>query len=218
MSFRRTSNTRTSALETLLAFDVKDLYPTESDILYALERQKTRIITRTTRGVDAENVPFAPYNNTRPYYYYPNGPVGAKHTEQSLKRAQGKVKRTATRLGRTKRAITRSGLGLRFPSYAAFKLTYLGRSNVDLTGPRAPHMLQSIVTQADGSSGTIGIYGQPGIRAAAHNDGLGHQPRRRFFESTDKDNLAFADDIKTRVTRRISDKYGIPSLFERTAA
>jgi hypothetical protein len=35
--------------------------PTAGDCLYAAERQRARIITRTGRGIDAEGRPFAPY-------------------------------------------------------------------------------------------------------------------------------------------------------------
>jgi len=236
MFFRRTSNISSSAQNVLLSFDVKDAYPTQGDMLYALERQKTRILTRTERGVDFEERSFAPYNSTRPYYYYPNGPVGRQRSAAEKSRAKAGVKRYATKLGRTKGAISRSGLGLRFPSYADFKFTYLGRQNVDLTGPRAPHMLQTIVTEAGGStffqsvrptlnafpnqalSGSIGIYGEPGIRAAAHNQGTRHLPQRQFFASSDKDNTAFGNDIKTRVKDRLNAKYGFRDFYEPTAA
>jgi hypothetical protein len=236
MSFRRTSNTSDAEIKLYLSFDIKDVYPTEGDMLYALERQKTRILTRTARGVDFQERTFAPYNTTRPYYYYPSGPVGRIRSTGEKSRAKAGVKRFAGKLGRTKSAISRSGLGLKFPSYAAFKFDYLGRQNVDLTGPRAPHMLQSIVSEAGGSTffqsvnpglnafpnqaltGSIGIYGDPGIRAGAHNEGTRYLPQRQFFASSDKDNTAFGNDLKTRVQNRLNVKYGSRSFYEPTAA
>jgi hypothetical protein len=38
------------------------LVPAESALLYALERQKTRILLRTAAGVDADGAPFVPYS------------------------------------------------------------------------------------------------------------------------------------------------------------
>jgi hypothetical protein len=223
--------TRTGNLDQLSKLDVKDILPTEGDLLYGLQRQKSRILSRTERGVDANGRPLAAYSTKRPYYYYPNGPVGRSRTTDRLKRDQAGVKRFASKVGRTSRAVTRSGLGLRFPSYAAFKLTYLGRSNVDLTGPRAPHMLQAIQTTVGNSQvtgdervglndrttpafeGSIGIYGEPGKRAYYNNTGTTRGlPQRQFFASTNDDTHRFGDDLKQRVKDRLRQKFGFADM------
>jgi hypothetical protein len=95
--------TRTGNLDQLARLDVKDILPTEGDLLYGLQRQKSRILSRTERGVDANGRPFAPYSTRRPYYYYPNGPVGRARTKDRLKRDQAGVKRFASKVGRTSR-------------------------------------------------------------------------------------------------------------------
>lgn len=177
----------------------------------ALQHQRSRILQRTSAGVDFELRPFAPYNRTRPYYYYPNGRVGRNRSKDQLKRDQAAVRRFANKVGRTKGAITRSRLGLKFPSYAAFKLTYLGRGNVDLYGPRAPHMLQAMqIRSENGREGTLGIYGHEALRA----NGIGGDirpkgmPRRQFFAASESDEAAMAESIRQRIQRRIDKLVG----------
>jgi hypothetical protein len=195
-------------VKNLLNASAAELLPSEADLLYAIERQKSRILQRTERGVDVEERPFAPYSTKGPYYYYPNGPVGKSRSSSELKRHRSAVKRTGGKGGHS--SVTRSGLGLRFESYAAFKYDYLGRTNVDLTGPRAPHMLQAIVTEAEsGLKGSMGIYGDPGKRAAGHNEGFGHLPQREFFAVSAKDKQALAEDLGTRIRDRLKREFGV---------
>lgn len=200
----------------------KAIQPTTGDLLEVLARQQSRILERTERGLDYQGRPFAAYSSRGPYYYYPSGPVGQTRTAQARKNGKAGVARMARLgLGGTR---TRSGFGLRFSSYRAFKLGYLGRSNVDLRGARAPHMLQQIVMQvgsvrvAPGSQtgalgpsdrpqpatrGTLGIYGEAGARAAGHNEGTRRLPQRRFFDMSDKDIDDAAELLLDRATARL---------------
>ena len=125
---------------------------------------------------------------------------------------------------------TRDGQGIKFENYGAFKAS-LGRAGVDLQGPRAPHMLQSIVVgttfervSAIGPGGNepryglndrpqpadtvvIGIYGDEAGRATAHN--TGENPRwksrhqRRFLGASPSDVTAMVNDIAGRIKSRI---------------
>jgi hypothetical protein len=195
---------------------------TEGDMLYALQRQRAKILRNTEAGLDVEGKAFAPYSTKRPYYWYPAGKVGKKRDEAEMKREKSNVGRAAKKLGGTK---SRSGLGVRFESYDAFKRKGLGRSNVDLRGPRAPHMLQEIVTKTGGvalaanqqtaaglydnlapvKSGTIGIYGDAAKRASGHNSEAGRPkglPRRWFLGASAEDEKRFAGDIEKRAGER----------------
>lgn len=209
---------------------IEDFEPTEGDCLLAAQVQRSRLLRRTENGVDFAGRPFAGYNKTRVFYYYPNGAVGKERSKVELTRAKAGVRRFANKVGRTKGAITRSRLGIRFNSYDDYKHTYLGRSNVDLRGPRAPHMLQQLVCRAGGvelgvddnsSSGidsndtpqnefTLGIYGDASSRAAGINSerrppGM---PRRQFLGSTEEDNRYLSDLIAGRARARVAKRLG----------
>lgn len=174
--------------------------PTHEDLLYAGQRQITRILERTARGVDVNGRPFAPYSKNGPYYYNPNGRLGPagraklseKQQKDSAKRMQGKIGGSLSRTGRT----------VKFPSYAAFK-QWLGRSGVDLTGPRAPHMLQALTAKASGVDVTLGIYGTAAARATGHNFGARHLPQRRFFGASADDAKQMVKDIYVRIKARL---------------
>ncbi len=45
-----------------LELNLDDALPTEGDILFAMQRQRTRIVQRMDRGIDADGQPFAPYS------------------------------------------------------------------------------------------------------------------------------------------------------------
>lgn len=139
--------------------------PTEGDAIYSAQRQRTRILDRTARGIDVDGTPFAPYSTNGPYYYYPNGRVG--NAKFGAKQNKAAADRLIKKLGNSPRSTvmsapkigslfgidyagedigyqkTRDGQGIKFASYAAFKAA-LARTGVDLRGPRAPHMLQAI--------------------------------------------------------------------------
>jgi hypothetical protein len=191
----------------------RNAQPTEGDALYASQRQRTRILRRTARGVDVDEIPFAPYSENGPYYYYPNGRVGNKKTGQ--KKNHEAAKRLSKKIGGT---VTRNGI--KFESYAAFKAA-MGRGDVDLRGPRAPHMLQAIAVKTGSSSNladeeveltdkpnvvdeaVIGIYGKEAERASGHNQGGRHLPKRRFFGASAADVVAMIQDVTSRVVARL---------------
>lgn len=196
-----------------------DFFPTEGDLLLAGQTERSRILARTEAGVDVDGSPFAPYNNSRPYYFYPSGPVGKERAGNQLRNAKSGVKRFAKKVGRTKSAVTGSGLGLRFDSYRAFKETYLERQNVDLRGPRAPHMLQEMLIKAGGAVGgfedqrigiddrtspatnfTLGIYGSAAARA------IGNNQHRHFFGSNAEDHARLVSLIVNRAAERVRKK------------
>lgn len=208
---------------------IEDFHPTEGDCILAAQTQRSRLLRRTESGVDYAGRQFAGYNKTRPFYYYPNGPVGKERSKVELTRSKAGVKRFARKVGRTKGAVTRSGLGLRFDSYDSFKRTYLGREGVDLRGPRAPHMLQRMICRAGGlesgerniettstapgSEFAIGIYDNEasaraaGINSESRPKGM---PRRQFLGSTEEDNRYLTDLIagraRVRAIKKLSGK------------
>lgn len=189
---------------------------TIGDALYAGQRQRSRILERTARHIDAEGRPFAQYSSKRPYYYYPTGKV--RRAGLSIKQRQAQSGRMARQLGAAK-----TRLGIKFPGgYREFKLQGLGRSGVDLRGPRQPHMLASMllkvgaVTDRGGLAlASVGAYGQPAneirlgfygeeaIRAKGNNEGAGRLPRRRFFAASRQDIQFMQQDIGSRIAARI---------------
>lgn len=204
---------------------IEDFEPTEGDCILGAQVQRSRLLRRTERGVDYAGRQFADYNKTRVFYYYPNGPVGKSRSKTERTSAKAGVRRFANKLGRTKSAITRSGLGIRFDSYDSFKRTYLGRDNVDLRGARAPHMLQRMVCRAGGiESGendvetsstsaanefSIGIYDSDAAKRAAGINGEDRpkgMPRRQFLGSTEEDNRYLSDLIAGRARARAAKK------------
>lgn len=180
--------------------------PTKGEVLFALERQKTRILERTARGVDFENRPFAPYSTKGPYYYTPSSAGKGDHADHT--RRMRSRDRFAKKLGISKPTV--KGFAIRFDSYAAFK-SALGRAGgVDLTGVSAPHMLQAIIAKVTGDggsgefSGTLGIYGDEALRASGHNQGNPARglPQRRFFDSSKQDIEDFYADLDDRRAAR----------------
>ena len=218
----------------------KGAVPSEGDALYAAQRQRTRIIERTLAGRDVDGAAFEPYSTDGPYYYYPNGRVGKNKIESHKNRAA--VNRFLKKLNKASdiRSVfeslddepythsgrkTRNGEGIRFDSYADFKKS-LGRSGVDLLGPRAPHMLQAIAvgtgfgrihgdeTPASVFSNpepakdvVIGIYGQEQGRAEGHNTGVNpkwkRKHQRKFFGASADDIQQMVSDITTRILQRV---------------
>jgi hypothetical protein len=183
--------------------------PNEGDLLYAGQRQRARILERTAHGVDVDNVPFVPYSTRGPYYYKPHGRLGASVPLDVERRSAKRMLRTiapamtdrqreeaGVRLSRTGRSIVfRDG-------YAGFK-RWLGRTTVDLRGPRAPHMLQGITVKVPAErSILLGIYGPAADRATGHNIGAGHLPRRRFFSASHADLKAMLEDMRVRMRAR----------------
>jgi hypothetical protein len=192
----------------------EDMKVQQADLSYALERQKTRILDRTTiQGVDCDGTLFAPYSTKGPYYYYPGGPGAGRTVKQRksavnrlLKRTGGIAEMRSEYLGSSSigGVKTRSGLGIRFESYADFKAS-LGRRGVDLTGPRAPHMLQTMMVHLTGpGEGAIGIYDpEKAAIAEGHQNGAAHLPRRAFIGAGERDIEAIATDLVERITARL---------------
>lgn len=175
---------------------------TAGDLLYAGEREKTRILNRTARGLDFLNRPFAPYSRKGPYYYYPQG-KGYRAERLAI------TARFQSRLGGG--ILTKSGLGIKFESYDAFKKG-LGRMNVDLTGPRAPHMLQALAVQVQENRLLIGIWGPEEKKAEGHNEGIrGRLPQRRFLDLSTQDLALIGQDIAMSMSLRLSREQ--PALF-----
>jgi hypothetical protein len=197
--------------------------PLASDMLLVMNQQKTRILDRTARGVDVNEQAFAPYSEKGPYYYYPSGPVheGAQRSFNFSLSAYRK--RRATAAANFARAVKnrkgqrglfegnvgrrRGSVGVRFDSYGAFKRS-LGRSVVDLMGPKAPHMLQAIVVRTfGGGEGAIGIYGPEADRAEGHNLGVprNHLPQRYWFGVSDSDETAMNEELADLTAARIRE-------------
>lgn len=193
--------------------------PDETDLAFALEQQRTRILERTARGVDFEEKPFAPYSANGPYYYYPSTQRGRSFfpAERALRaiwagrstfRAEyfkvldAAAKRFARKT--TPNGGTTKGSAVKYESYAAFKAA-LGRKTVDLTGPRAPHMLQALLVRVHGAlEGAIGIYGHEAVRASGHHDGNPKTklPRRRFLGASEADKTLMVAAIAERAAAR----------------
>jgi hypothetical protein len=166
----------------------------EVDLLYAGQRQIERILDRTARGQDSEGSQFTPYKKSkRPYYYYPTSTSGLPRDRAAI------TKRYQVRMGGT---VTRSGTGIRFDSYGDMKRS-LGRAGVDLTGVRAPHMLQALVATVTDNTIWIGIYGAEAARAEGHNEGTQNLPRRHFLDVNDEDVRMIGEDIAALMGQRI---------------
>lgn len=177
----------------------------EKDLLFAAERQKARIIDRTAKGLDFEGKAFAPYKDTgRPYYYYAQSGGSANARIRAATRLHGTLGRS---YGAT---LTKSRKGIKFPNYAAFK-RWLGRkgSTVDLTGPRAPHMMQSLVATVKPTGLgmfriVIGIYDEEKARIAeGHNKGVpGRLPKREFMGFSREDVKEIRSDVIDHILAR----------------
>lgn len=201
----------------------KAAQPTAGDLLYAGQRERTRILNRTTKlGVDVDGVTFQHYNTTRPYYDYPGGRVG-KTTTQRIASRNRDFRSVVNRedilhsVGRLHGAgAKKTRLGIRYDSYQAYKFQGLGRAVVDLMGRNA-RMVRAVLVkvgaiqaQADivvgptaypqpATSVTIGLYGEEAIRGSAHNEGVpGRLPRRHWFGANPQDLRAMEREILER--------------------
>jgi len=189
-----------------------------------------KILERTARGVDVDGREFAPYSGKGPYYYCPAGQAGRQFGESKkdqIVREQRAAKRLHAKLRNKSGAkeagphLSRTGRSLVFPGgYRQFK-EYLGRTTVDLTGPRAPHMLQSMrvrcnqQTDADAPVGqddhlepcdnfAVGIYDGMAARASGHQDGNNaNLPQRRFIGASKEDISEMTEILAARMRGRI---------------
>jgi len=111
------------------------------------------------------------------------------------------------------RIISRTGRGIdvKGQAFAAYSDRYKKRKEksgrnsgiVDLTW--SGRMLKALVTRnVTAKSFIIGIYGEEGTRATAHNQGGGHMPVRKFFPTRqDQDIAAINEDLRTRRNARL---------------
>jgi len=189
----------------------KALKPTADDLVYAGQRQRTRILERTARGVDVDEKPFRLYSDRGPYYYNPNGRLSAALRGRiSEGQQKGAARRFLTKIAtREERGrsgaprLSRTGRTIRFDSYGDFK-HWLGRTTVDLRGPRAPHMLQAITVKTNGDAELVlGIYGEPAERATGHNVGTRRLPQRKFFGASAEDAKRMIRDLYERIKGRL---------------
>ena len=199
------------------------MHPTEGDLLGAGMSQRTRILQRTANHVDVDGAPFAPYADNGPYYYRPwdRPGLGGKGKSLEVRRAalhfkkrEDATERFFRRIGGDVRtgelkvkgdllaSLHKSGDTIKFESYAAFKRS-LGRSGIDLIGPRAPHMMQAIEVKAASNELTLGIYGEKAAIATAHNTGTGKLPRRRFFGASNDDAKKMLAEIFAHMKARL---------------
>lgn len=182
---------------------------TARDVQYGADRQRARMLQRTEqKGVDVNGTPFKPYSEKGPYYYNPNakdqaevlgagavGRIAAKKStirREATFRQKAAVNRLATKTGAAKSSTGRT---LKFDSYADFKRS-LGRTVVDLRGPRAPHMLQAVTAKVQHAARQfiIGVYGRKAALARAHNAGDG-VPKRRWFAASREEMKQIGKDI-----------------------
>lgn len=186
--------------------------PTVGDALFAGQMQRTLILDRTSRGLDSEGIPFAPYAENHPYTLYPNR--GGSPAARS--KAAGRVARIT--------GGKRTPFGVRYPSYGAAKRAF-GRTTVDLLGlENHTHMLNTIVvkcgSEALGQNDTqpaaiantspaeelrIGFYGPEAARAQGNNEGVPSRklPRRHFFDSSESERQMMLDAMGKRIQERV---------------
>lgn len=226
MASSATIKTSTGGDPVVLMADLTSrMLPDEQDIALALENQRTRILERTAQGLDAEGKPFAPYSDRGPFYYYPSTQRGrsfrpsqkvlgkiwdGKSTfgREYFKVLRASAKRMAAKIGFEGQQTP--GGGLKFASYKEFKDS-IGRTVVDLTGPRAPHMLQAMVVRVRSAlEGAIGVYGPEAARASGHHEGNPkvNLPRRRFLGASEADQAAMVADMAERAAERARERLG----------
>lgn len=193
----------------------KATQPTKADMLMVGNYFKAQSLDRTSRGLDADGKPFAPYSEKRPYYWNPysgDKKQAGTWTKQNqsvnrmIKKLGGSSKTGIIRGSTGKAVAQRSGTGtsIKFASYAAFKRT-LGRAGVDLMGPRAPHMMQALTVRvADGGKGVVlGVYGEAAGRAKGHQYGVpGKLPQRKFIGATEEDRAAVMKMLSANIRGR----------------
>jgi hypothetical protein len=194
--------------------------PTRALALALCKGQRTRILKRTARGQDFEGKPFVEYSKNGPIYYYPAGRATGRATRSQrdaasrlFKSITGKASRG--HMGRKKalsgphgEAWVTPGGGLGFSSYDALK-KWAGRTNVDLRGLKAPHMLQAMqvkaTAQENQAEGVIGIYGPKAKIAQDHNKGNVDRklPKRKFLAASKADEREMKKEVEIWLRGRI---------------
>lgn len=204
------------------------LPPTVGDMLLAGQIWRSRIVHRTQAGVDVNGAPFAPYESSHVYYFYPDRDVAkGKSRAERLTTVGNRFRETGKQGARTTVAVKgktkrKAGVGIKYESYAAAHAAH-GRSTVDLFGmEQHPHMMNAMIVKAGGteldmsapldldpSSNTspcsqmnLGFYGEEDARARGHNEGAGHLPQRRFFDASAEDLHVMEETMLARAVAR----------------
>ena len=111
-------------------------------------------------------------------------------------------------LDRTARGVDAEG-----QSFAPYSKAYAKRKDkaggrtdqVDLYGlEQHPHMLNAMLGRSTAAGFEVGFYGEEATRAEAINEGLGHQPVRGFFRTTEEDLAQVKQELSTRISARMS--------------
>lgn len=220
-------------LEEVTVFIENFLRPTQADKQFAGEIVRSGIRDRTASGVDARGVPFAPYNETRPYYFHVASGGGkfsrsSPYTKRSggsfsnfgrfgepVRRFTRKAERAAvsrlikklTAAGTTVQTAS-GGTSIRFPSYGAFKRAF-GRQNVDLMGVSAPNMLDSIVVTPEEDGVRIGIYDNRAATIAKGHTTANRpkgMPLRQFFGIGTEDIEKIKQVLAERIRERMRNR------------
>lgn len=223
-------NGRERRVGTATAIEIPDPDVTRGDMIYMGQRQRTLILRKTERGVDVDKRAFERYSSKGPYYWNPGRATGSRNRVRSARAMAKRLGLTATAASLGRRSTPFGGVtpggSIKYRNYGEFKRS-LGRGNVDLRGPRAPHMLQQLVVRAPGTeirgnrplprvneqtqrghSASVGIYGGEAARAAAgHQTGTKTLPRRRFVGVTRQELAAHAQMLLKRVVTRVRREF-----------
>lgn len=157
-----------------IELDIDSVFPTEGDILYAMQRLRTRILERTAKGVDVEGRPFAPYSK--------------KYAKKRDKSGRNVTPVDLTWSGRMRNSIQIAADTLRFPP---------GTSE-ERIGPRDFKQRASEgrvgIYDPENAAKASGMQGDERAKG---------MPERRFLASSDADNIEVAEDIRDRMLVRI---------------
>lgn len=175
--------------------------PSRSAAARVVEGQRAAILDRTFRGVDGNEKAFHPYSTKGPYYWSPNrAGKSIKQQKASIRYYLRQTNKVSTSLYGTSGerssvggVQSKTGLSIRFESYADFKQSFGRGLNVDLFGiENHTHMLNTIVVRpaipiANGFQVSMGIYGSESDRATGHIEGTRTLPVRNFWITSEKD-------------------------------
>lgn len=178
---------------------------TRAQATLLMEEQRSRIVRRTLSGVDADENPFKPYSTKGPIYVK----IGSGTTPSKRARsAQALSRKVGRKTGRRGSGVTpiggiTPGGYLKAKSYSWLKLDFLGRSNVDLTGLRAPHMLQSMTSRVIRATNR-GVAVQLGFQDPRKGAiASGNNQTRPFFGFGTKDIKLIARKVRAIVSKQI---------------
>ncbi len=159
---------------------VSDLLPTEGDVLFAMQRVRTRKLLNMSQGLDAHGQPFADYS-----------PAYARQREKSG-RNSSPVDLTWT--GRLRNSMQVQADSLRLAPGAAEERIGLNDFRQKATQGRVGIYDSDAADKANWLQGPDRHKGMP---------------QRVFLDGTDNDSEQVARDIEERVTTRARRKYGV---------